>query len=257
MIRLGTLVGELGEMPGTHTDEAVVHLLDRARHLIGASDSLIAFGMRSATWPPDDPLLGWRSTPAVRRGPNAARDAQLLDAWYHSRPNLPLDHGLVTLACTPHAFAARQAQIAARAPHAQAAVEELFDACGIGDRILAAVPVTGHAKLLFGAYRRRGSDPFSEGDAALVEALMAAIVGPARRMALAYGVIEADRPLTPRERDVLRLLLQGLTEKESACELGLATRSLHHHVSALYAKYGVRSRAELLALFLGTRRAPR
>lgn len=48
--------------------------------------------------------------------------------------------------------------------------------------------------------------------------------------------------LTPRQAEVLELLTQGLTDAEIATRLSLSTKTVGHHVSAVLAKLGVRSR---------------
>jgi DNA-binding NarL/FixJ family response regulator len=51
-------------------------------------------------------------------------------------------------------------------------------------------------------------------------------------------------PLTTRELDVLRLLAQGLNNEAIAQHLSLTKRTVQNHVSAIYGKLGVASRAE-------------
>lgn len=51
--------------------------------------------------------------------------------------------------------------------------------------------------------------------------------------------------LTPREWDVLETLRQGMSTSEIAVLLGIAEVTVRRHVGSLYAKLGVRSRAEL------------
>lgn len=51
--------------------------------------------------------------------------------------------------------------------------------------------------------------------------------------------------LTPREREVLALVLQGEQNKEIAARLGLAEQSAKQHVSDLLRKFGVPNRAAL------------
>jgi DNA-binding CsgD family transcriptional regulator len=53
--------------------------------------------------------------------------------------------------------------------------------------------------------------------------------------------------LSPRLHQTLACLLEGESEKQVAARLGLATPTVHHHVMALYRRFGVRSRAQLLA----------
>ncbi len=50
--------------------------------------------------------------------------------------------------------------------------------------------------------------------------------------------------LTPRELDVLRLLIEGHTDKEIAEALFIGTRTVQTHVANLFAKLGVNARAE-------------
>jgi DNA-binding CsgD family transcriptional regulator len=55
-----------------------------------------------------------------------------------------------------------------------------------------------------------------------------------------------DENLSPRLRQTLHLLMAGLSEKEAARKLLVSPRTLHKYVTALYRRFGVSSRAELL-----------
>jgi DNA-binding CsgD family transcriptional regulator len=52
-----------------------------------------------------------------------------------------------------------------------------------------------------------------------------------------------DAVLTPRQRDVFDLIVQGLSNKEIARRLKLAEGTMKIHIKALFAKLGVRRRA--------------
>ena len=54
--------------------------------------------------------------------------------------------------------------------------------------------------------------------------------------------------LTPRERDVLRLLVEGRSDKEIAAALFIGPRTVQTHVANLFAKLGVNSQAEAAAV---------
>lgn len=58
------------------------------------------------------------------------------------------------------------------------------------------------------------------------------------------------RPLPPRQDQTLQHLLEGDSEKQVAKKLGLSRHTVHVYVKALYRRYGVSSRAELLAKHL-------
>jgi DNA-binding NarL/FixJ family response regulator len=64
--------------------------------------------------------------------------------------------------------------------------------------------------------------------------------------AMTAGVISSqqiDAVLTPRQRDVFELIVQGMSNKEIARNLQLAEGTVKIHIKALFAKLGVRRRA--------------
>ncbi len=64
------------------------------------------------------------------------------------------------------------------------------------------------------------------------------------------GEGQAGEPprLTPREREVLALLAQGLGNKQIAWELSVSEHTVKYHISSLYAKLGAGSRTDALRL---------
>ena len=59
--------------------------------------------------------------------------------------------------------------------------------------------------------------------------------------------------LTAREREVLNLLARGNSNREIAEELVITNKTVKNHLSRIYEKIGVHSRAEAIALWLGVR----
>jgi DNA-binding CsgD family transcriptional regulator len=62
-------------------------------------------------------------------------------------------------------------------------------------------------------------------------------------MAGAISSQQIDAVLTPRQRDVFELIVQGMSNKEIARNLQLAEGTVKIHIKALFAKLGVRRRA--------------
>lgn len=60
------------------------------------------------------------------------------------------------------------------------------------------------------------------------------------------AIAQADDPLTPRERDIARLLALGHTNQEVASQLYLSVRTVETHRGHLMSKLGLHSRAELV-----------
>jgi DNA-binding NarL/FixJ family response regulator len=81
------------------------------------------------------------------------------------------------------------------------------------------------------------------GESALSPEVASKVVRQAtgRRPASAADQIE---PLTPREIDVLRLVAQGMTNREVGQELGISHRTVQGHLASVYDKLQVNSRTE-------------
>lgn len=61
--------------------------------------------------------------------------------------------------------------------------------------------------------------------------------------------------LTPREIDIVRLVGQGLGNKDIALRLGVSVTTVRTHLSKVYGKMGTASRVELAILAAQTGRA--
>ena len=109
------------------------------------------------------------------------------------------------------------------------------------------------AVTLSGAHRRRtGSFRAANGELVALEAIIApmrmngGIVGV---FGIAIPVSElperpATRTLSPRQLDVLRLLVRGRSTKEIADELNLSPETVRNHIRRLLSELGARTRLE-------------
>lgn len=123
--------------------------------------------------------------------------------------------------------------------------------CGIDDYIfsLRRLPNAGTVGSIW-VHRAVGEKQFSPRERRLLSLLhdhLAEHVGTG----LASGGEPRISSLSPRQKQVLLYLLEGLTEKEVAGELGLSKPTVHEHATMLYRAMGVSSRPELLARFIG------
>ncbi|MCC5811021.1 MAG: alpha/beta fold hydrolase [Ectothiorhodospiraceae bacterium] len=85
-------------------------------------------------------------------------------------------------------------------------------------------------------------DPFIRDKGELVETILDFIDG---RPVLRRKLEQPDRePLTAREREVLKLLAEGMSNKQIASTLSIASATVERHVTNIYAKINVRCRAE-------------
>lgn len=62
----------------------------------------------------------------------------------------------------------------------------------------------------------------------------------------------ARSPLTPREREVVLLLVGGASTRKIASKTGLTVATVHTYLKRIYPKMGVHSRVELVTRMVGT-----
>jgi DNA-binding CsgD family transcriptional regulator len=64
------------------------------------------------------------------------------------------------------------------------------------------------------------------------------------------GVDLQQANLTPREIEVLRIVASGKADKEIATALGISVRTVRYHVSNIFRKHNVSTRAQLIVVAL-------
>ena len=107
--------------------------------------------------------------------------------------------------------------------------------------------------LFLGGSRVHGADaiePVKAATLAILTEELAALIGT--RLALADQKSMAG--LSPRQRETLELLLDGLSEKQVAAEMGVKLSTAHTYVVQLHKHFDVQSRGELMSYFV--RRQP-
>jgi DNA-binding NarL/FixJ family response regulator len=89
-------------------------------------------------------------------------------------------------------------------------------------------------------------------DKELVDACRAAMRGepflspPTIRTLMRAHLDDVESPLTPREREVVKLIAEAYTNKEIAAILNLAEKTVESHRANVLAKLGMRDRVELV-----------
>jgi DNA-binding CsgD family transcriptional regulator len=172
---------------------------------------------------------------------------RLVDAWEADARRLGRDRVLAHIVRCRGLIAAARGDVAAAVPLLEDAVVQHER---VGDRF-------GHARALLalGVVRRRQRQKRAARDAieaALTEfeRLGAATWTEKARAELGrIGGRTRVEGLTPAECRVATLVAQGRTNREVAAALFLGQRTVETHLSHVYAKLGVRSRAELARTF--------
>jgi DNA-binding CsgD family transcriptional regulator len=126
---------------------------------------------------------------------------------------------------------------------------------GIVDRMTIGYPVDADSESFFliDRYRARADGgrgrPFSARDAAIAGGAVRGVRALHRQTLMSHGLLGGDKLLSPVERQILFGLVRGDTERAIAAALGQKPATLHKYVRDLHARFGVRSRAELMAMW--------
>lgn len=138
---------------------------------------------------------------------------------------------------------------------------EYFRPAGVEHIIDLGLPAPQGRIRSFVLFRDTGASDFSERDRDVLEALRPHLYALEAHAALRRRLVEAlaehdgngNRDctiyagLTPRERDVVELLTQGMTNAEIAAALWVAPSTVKKHLENVYAKTGVGRRAAVAA----------
>lgn len=57
--------------------------------------------------------------------------------------------------------------------------------------------------------------------------------------------------LTPREREVIELVVRGATDRELARDLGISTNTINEHIMAIKRKIGAANRVSIATIYYG------
>jgi DNA-binding CsgD family transcriptional regulator len=93
--------------------------------------------------------------------------------------------------------------------------------------------------------------PFSQKELELASYTLRSLNWFHKQLFLSYGLLAAEKPLTPTEKRVMHLLLTELSEKQIADMLQQKVDTTHKHIVNIYRKFNVNSRAALMAIWLG------
>jgi DNA-binding CsgD family transcriptional regulator len=254
--RVFRLWDELAAFPSAEIDQAWRHLAQTIADWIGADTGFWVGTVRllDGEQAERDTMQGWRIKVVTFLHP-PTEEEQL--AAQRALGNRQQDPGLTTIAAVRGSGVFR----VHRLHDGFVDLDELrktdyyrahYEAFGINDQLWVACPINPETEAYFVFNRRRTAALFSETDAELAGFALRGLSWFHRQMFYSHGLLVAQEPLTPTQREVLQLLLSDKTEKEIAAELSQSFHTTHTHVKDIFRKYNVKSRAGLMAVWLGS-----
>lgn len=248
------LWGELSEIPMANAAEASEHCLSSLARILGASN---AFWVAAAAGPArcGDPLHGWRPRAVTRLRSHPGFDQRIADVVRDMDAHV-VDP--MTLANAQHIGRTRaflRAELVDDSTWDRSVmVNEILRPIGVGDRLISTVNLGPTHEAHLGLDRDAGERGFGARERDLLQFFLLGSRLFHHQQFLFRGA--AQPALTPREREVLSLLLTEMTEREIGEALGLTWRTTHQYAASIFRKFGVRGRLGLTALWLSRWRGP-
>lgn len=241
----------LAEIPPAAFDRLRDGLADEAVRLVDADWAALMVATIDVE-PDGDPLFGWRLQLVDSPHVAAHLRAEMIEAM---RRGLYVNDRRSRL----HASNAGRTRVSLRTDGEPDATDDQMrqrlDAWGVADQLVAALPLADDVELYFAVSRLVGRPAFTTADRDRLRDALDGFRASAVHFVRSYGLF-GPVALAPRERQAVALLLRGLSEKELADRLGIRPATAHEYVVSAYRKLGVRSRPELLHLWLAPQLPP-
>lgn len=241
----------LADFPVSETDQAQLYLLENIARMIGAGNAYWLGAIRMHSTLPSDPLKGFR--------PRANR--YLYPAPIHTeayqKQSTRWNRGDAN---EGHARAVRDAgnfrAFRLRAEMRSAWFEEEFyqtfhASRGFHDQCFVIFPVHEDYESLFSFQRVGIEKDFTAEEEILAAYALRGIKWFHRQLALSHGLLIAEAPLSEIQRQITQLLLTERSEKLIAEEIGKSSSMTHKYITEIFRRFGVNSRAGLMAVWLG------
>lgn len=242
---------ELADFGADRSDEALSHLMGGLCALAGAWNSIWMGAVRLDTSFPGDPVKGWR--PRVIRHQHPAPPLEAAAREQTEKLELGnVDENIIRNLDGAGTFRAnRLRDLVGPEWFESLYYRTYYRGVGHEDAVWVAFPVNKDVESWFGIFRGPEQPPFTEAERDRIAYALRGLKWFHRQLMLSHGLLAAKDPLTPAERKVLHLLLTGLSEKLIAEQLERSYHTTHDWVTSIYRKFGVNSRAALMALWLG------
>lgn len=247
---------ELSDFSVSQTEQALMHLLKGICDMIDAENAYWLGYIRFEA-DRDDPLKGLR--PGLPPGANrylypsslndASSRAQTIK-WNRKQVN----EGYILVARDVGQFRSFRLRKEMRPAYFKEEFYQTFHASrGIHDQCVVIFPVNEDYESLFNFQRVGVKKNFTTSEEAIAAYALRGIRWFHRQLALSHGLLIAETPLSPAQRQITQLLLTERSEKQIAVEIGKSLRTTHNHVTEIFRKFSVQSRAGLMSLWLGAK----
>ena len=250
---------ELSDFGAQASDKAMGHCMRRLCEWLDADNAFWIGAVRyvSGADARRDPLLGWRIAALEILRPVPAINDPEIRRRHSIQDSYSDDPGETSRALVVRAGEFRIHRLLdgdlvedIEAFKDTAHYDYFYRRANISDRIWAIFPVNQDTESYVCIDKYGEGRVFDAQDLELVARVLRGIKWFHRQILLGYGLGVGDKALTPAERRVLKELLTGAPEKTIAERLGLKPGTVHQYAVAIFRKFGTRSRADFMAVWL-------
>lgn len=241
----------LSEFPVAETEQALVHLMDGIAKMIDAGNAYWLGYIRLRTPNPGDPLKGLRpgASRYLHPAPLHQESARAQTRQWNQKE---VNEGYLRAARDVGQFRSFRLRKEMRPAYFEEPFYQTFHASrGFHDQCIVFFPVNEDYESMFNFQRVGVARDFTANEEAIAAYALRGLKWFHLQVALSYGLLVAETPLTPIQRQITRLLLTERSEKQIAEEVGRTPGMTHKHVTEIFRKFGVNGRAGLMALWLG------
>lgn len=240
----------LADLPASDTDRALCYLMEGIAGMIGAGNAYW-LGYIRLDARPGDPLKGLRPCANRYLYPAPIHDESYraqMGKWIGNQVN----EGYVRAARDVGQFRSFRLRDVMRPEYFEEEFYQIFHASrGFHDQCVVFFPVNDDYESMFNFQRVGEKRDFTAEEEAIAAYALRGIKWFHRQVALSYGLLIAEQSLSPIQRQVTQLLLTEHSEKLIAEEIGKSPNMTHKYVTEIFRKFGVKSRAGLMAVWLG------
>jgi DNA-binding CsgD family transcriptional regulator len=242
---------QVADFPMAQTDEALVCLMEGVCKLIDAGEANWFGALRMIPASQDEVLLGWRPRAIRYLYPSPAHEAAYRAALsLMNRSEMNSSYHLAVR----NVGNFRSYRIRKELPadwFEGTYYRDFLASRGYHDSCYVVFPLNEDCESYFAFHRTGSRKNFTAREEAIAAYAVRGIKWFHRQLILSHGLMFAEGPLSPMQRRIVQLLLTDRSEKQIAIKLGKSPHTTHKHITEIFRKYGVNSRAALMAMWLG------
>ena len=243
----------MADFPISEMDQALSHLMEGIVRMIGAGNAYWLGYIRLDAIEPGDPMKGLRPRADCYLYPTPVHDGAYrtqMSKWNRKQTTEGYTRGVRDIG----KFRSFRLREEMRPAYFEEEFYQTFHASrGFHDQCIVFIPVNKDYESMFAFQRVDLKKDFSADEEAIAAYALRGLKWFHRQLALGYGLLIAESPLSPTQRLIARHLLTERSEKQIAEEIGKTLGMTHKHVTEIFRKFGVNSRAGLMAVWLEQR----